>query len=124
MGRNPEIAFIENQMNVSGSFFQTNALCFYCCIEISFSRSLHTANARRSHLEVFLEKFVLKICCKVSGEHPRRSGISIKLLCKAILIEITLRRGCFPVNLLHIFRTLFSKGKDTLQNFSFRVSNQ
>ena len=67
---------------------------------------------------MFLEKCVLKICCKVTGEHPRRSGISIKLLCKAILIEITFRRGCFPENLLHIFRTPFSKGKDALRNFS------
>ena len=31
----------------------------------------------------------------------------IKLLCN--FIEITLRHGCSPVNLLHIFRTPFSK---------------
>ena len=30
-----------------------------------------------------------------------------KLLCN--FIEITLRHACFPVNLLHIFRTPFSK---------------
>ena len=34
MGRNPEIAFVENQMNVSGSIFQTDALCFYYYVEI------------------------------------------------------------------------------------------
>ena len=27
----------------------------------------------------------------------------------ALQLEITLRRGCFPMNLLHIFRTLFPK---------------
>ena len=58
---------------------------------------------RSSHLEVFLGKGVLKICSKFTGEHPCRSAISIKL--QSNFIEITLRHGCFPVNLLHIFRT-------------------
>ena len=35
----------------------------------------------------------LKICSKFTGEHPCRS-----------VIEITLRHGCSPVNLLHNFR--------------------
>ena len=48
---------------------------------------------------VFLRKGVLKICSKFTGEQPRRSMISIKLL----------RHGCSPVNLLHIFRTPFPK---------------
>ena len=52
---------------------------------------------------MFLGKGVLKICSKFTGEHPCRSVISIKLLCN--FIEITLRHGCFPVMLLHIFRT-------------------
>ena len=30
-------------------------------------------------------------------------------LLQSSLIEITFRHGCSPVNLLHIFRTLFSK---------------
>ena len=55
---------------------------------------------RSSHPEVFPGKGVLKICSKFNGEHPCRSVISIRLLC------ITLRHGCSPVNLLHIFRTL------------------
>ena len=54
---------------------------------------------RSSHPEVFLEKGVLKICNKFTGEQPCRSVISIKLL----------RRGCSCVNLLHIFRTPFLK---------------
>ena len=46
-----------------------------------------------------------------------RSVISIKLLSN--LIEITLWHGCFPVNLLHVFRTPFLKiGK------MFKVNNR
>ena len=56
---------------------------------------------------MFLEKGVLKICNKFTGEHPCRSAISIKLLCS--FIEITLRHECSPVNLLHIFGTPFTK---------------
>ena len=56
---------------------------------------------------MFLEKSVLKIRCKFTGEYPCRSVISIKLLCN--FTEITLRHGCSPVNLLHIFRTPFTE---------------
>ena len=56
--------------------------------------------------EVFLGKGVLKICNIFTGKHPCRSVIS-KLLCS--LIEITLRHGCSPVNLLRIFKPLFYK---------------
>ena len=44
---------------------------------------------------------------KYTVEHPCGSAISIKLLCNSI--EIALRHGCSPVNLLHIFRITFSK---------------
>ena len=57
--------------------------------------------------QVFLRKGVLKICSKFTGEHPCRNAISIKLLCNSI--EILLRHGCSPANLLHIFRINFSK---------------
>ena len=60
---------------------------------------------RNRHPEVFLVKGVLKICSKFTGEHPCRSVISVKLLCN--FIEITLRHGCSPVNLMYIFRTTF-----------------
>ena len=56
---------------------------------------------------MFLGKGVLKICSKFTGEHPRRNKISTKL--QSNVIEITLRHGCYPVNLLHIFRTPFRK---------------
>ena len=60
---------------------------------------------RNNRPEVFLGKVVLKICSEYTGEHPWRSTISIKLLCN--FIEITLRQGYSPVNLLHIFTTPF-----------------
>ena len=60
-----------------------------------------------NHPEMFLGEGALKICIKFTGEHPCRSVISIKL--KSNFIEITLRHGCSPVTLLHIFRTTFPK---------------
>ena len=63
---------------------------------------------RSNHPEVFLEKGVPKICSKFTGEHPRRSVISIKMLC-CNFIEITLRNRCSPVNLPYIFRTPFPR---------------
>ena len=62
---------------------------------------------RSSRSDVFLVEGVLKICSKFTGEHPCRNVISIKL--QSNFIEITLRHGCSPVNLLHIFRIPFSK---------------
>ena len=66
---------------------------------------LHKSHPGSSHPEVFLGKGVLKIYSKFTGEHPCRSVISKKLLCN--FTKITLRHGCSPVNLLHIFRTPF-----------------
>ena len=48
-----------------------------------------------------------KICCKFTGEPPCRSAITMKLLYN--FIEIALRYGCAPVNLLHMFWTPFPK---------------
>ena len=64
-------------------------------------------NVRSSHSEVFLEKDVLKIRSKFTGEQlcsPRRTPRRTPNF-----IEITLRHGCSPVNLLQIFRTSFTK---------------
>ena len=52
---------------------------------------------------MFLGKSVLKICSKFTGQNTCRSVISIKLLCN--FIKVTLRHGCSPENMLHIFRT-------------------
>ena len=61
--------------------------------------------SRSSPSEVFLGKGFLKTCSKFTGEKPCRGAISIKLLCN--FIEIAPQYRCSPVNLLHIFRTLF-----------------
>ena len=66
---------------------------------------LKQTSTRSSLPEVFLRKGILNIYSKFTGEHPWRSAISIKLLCN--FIEITLRHGCSPVIMLHIFRTPF-----------------
>ena len=62
---------------------------------------------RSSPPEVFLGTSILKTCTQFTGEHPCRSVILIKL--QSNFIEITLRHGCSPVNVLHIFRILFPK---------------
>ena len=75
---------------------------------------------RSSHPEMFLGKGVRKISIKFTGEHPCRSVILIKLLCN--FIEITIRHGCSPVNLLHIFRTLFLKNTSGRLPLLFPIS--
>ena len=62
---------------------------------------------RSSRPEVSYKKRCPEISSKFIRELPCRSVISIKLFCN--FIEITLRYGCSPVNLLHIFRTPFIK---------------
>ena len=57
--------------------------------------------------EVFLGKYVLRIYCKFTWEHPCRCVVSIKLLW--FFIGITFLHGCSSVILLHIFRALFPK---------------
>ena len=74
-------------------------------IVMTFPRELFWDRSRPP--EVFLQKRVLKIGSKFTEEHLCRSVISIKL--QSNFIEITLWHGCFPVNLLHIFRTPFYK---------------
>ena len=49
-----------------------------------------------------LSKMYSEICSKFTGEHPCRS-----VLCN--FTEIILWHGCSPVNLLHIFKTPFTK---------------
>ena len=64
---------------------------------------IHFSFLRSSQPEVFLGKGVPKICIKFTGEHSCRNAISIK----KNFIEIALRHGFSPVNLLHIFRSPF-----------------
>ena len=70
---------------------------------------------------MFLGKGVLKICSKFTGEDPHRIAISIKL--QRNFIEIILRHGYFPVNLLQIFREPFYRntyGGLLLETYFFR----
>ena len=88
---------------------------------LNYKEISNPLNNRSSHPEVFLGKDVLKICSKFSGEHPRRSVISIKL--QNNFIKITLRHGCSPVYLLHIFRIPFPKNtseRQFLQIYAYR----
>ena len=59
--------------------------------------------ARSSPPQVFLQKAVLKICSKFTGEQPCGSVITIKLQ------SLLKSHVCFPLNLLYIFRTPFYK---------------
>ena len=90
--------------NPNFCFFPIFSLChkIICNLTNTFLKLF-----RSSRSEVFLVKGVLKICSKFTGEHPCQSVVSIKLLRN--FIEITLPHGCSPVNLLHIFRTPFTK---------------
>ena len=60
---------------------------------------------RSSPPEVFLVKYILKICSKFTGERPCGSAISVKL--QSNFIEVTLRHRCSRVNLLHISEHLW-----------------
>ena len=59
---------------------------------------------------MFLGKGALKICNTFTREHPCWSVISvISIKLQGNFIEITLRHGGSPVNVMHIFRILFPK---------------
>ena len=79
---------------------------------------------RSSPPEVFLGKGVLKICSKFTGEHSCGSAISVKL--QRNFTEITRQHGCSPLDLLHIFRTPFTKSTSKwllLQKSAFGLEN-
>ena len=83
-----------------------NVTAAFCWAEENWN-AMSFKTFKSSRPEVFLRKAVLKICSKFTGEHSCQSVTSIKLLC--IFIEIALRHGSSPVNLLHIFRTTFPR---------------
>ena len=95
---------VEEQLFLSASWIWVNRNKQY---------SINLTKFRNSHPEAFLREGVLEICSKFTGKYPCRSVISIKLQsmpkCKLQnnLVEIALRHGYCPVNLLHIFRTPF-----------------
>ena len=75
---------------------------------------------KSSPREVFLEKGVLKLCSKFTGEHSCWSVISVKLSCN--FIWIALCPGCSPVILLHIFRTSFPR--NTSRGILLKIQNR
>ena len=97
-------------MNIPGACFldSTNEILL-CERKLGFFRKSFLYQIRRRNIppEVFFEKDALKRCGKFTSEQSCPSVISIKPLCN--FIEITLRHGCSPVNLLHIFRIPFYK---------------
>ena len=74
-------------------------MCGYFCIGFIEYMQVRV-RLRSSRPELFLEKSVLKICSKFTGEHPCRSAISI-------IIEVALRHGCSLVNLKIFSEHLF-----------------
>ena len=64
-------------------------------------------NIQKQPLGVVLKKSYSENMQQIYRKHLCQSVISIKL--QSNFIEITLCHGCFPVNLLHIFRTPFLK---------------
>ena len=79
-----------------------------CSRKLKMRMIYHMNNPfRSSHPEVFRRKGVLKIYSKFTRENTCRSVISIKS--QSNFIEIILRHGFSPVNLLHIFRAPFLK---------------
>ena len=78
-----------------------------CLANQFFELSPHFYEFRKQPLRGVLKKRGSEICSKFTREQSCQSVISIKL--QTNFIEIALRHGCSPVNLLHIFRTSFSR---------------
>ena len=106
------------------SVFVIRSLCFFKMLSSDFlilikrdclpdwksgqwRRKWVVASIQKHRPGVFLGKGVLKMRSIFTGEHLCRRAASIKF--QSNFIEITLRHGCSPVNLLHIFKTPFLK---------------
>ena len=81
---------------------QTFEYCFAENYKYQSNKKLFLLYWKAFRIGLKKEKGVLKICSQFTGEYPCISVISIKLLWN--FIEITRRRGCSPVNLLHFLR--------------------
>ena len=76
--------------------------------QLQFFTSMLTLNTQKQPSKgVAYSEATSKICCIFTGVHPCRNVISINF--QSIFIEIALRHGRSPINLLHIFGTSFSK---------------
>ena len=78
-----------------------------CLANQFFVLSPHFYEFRKQPLRGVLKKRFSEICSKFIRKQSCQSAISIKL--QTNFIEIALRHRCSPVNLLHIFRTPFSR---------------
>ena len=94
-----------NALTFNTLMFKSFALRNFCMNSLNNLQYTKSFYKQKQASRGVLRKSVQKICSKFIGEHPCRSVISIKLLCK--FIEIPLQHGCSPVNLLHIFKTTF-----------------
>ena len=72
-----------------------------------FEDCIHLMNIRKQPPTGVPRKRCSEKMQQIYMRHLCQSAISIKL--QSNFIEITLRHGCSPVNLLHIFRTPFLK---------------
>ena len=90
--------------NCFPTLFQTSPL-----FQVSFFNHKRGCHGR-SHPDMFLGNGVLKICSKFTGEHSCRSATSIRL--QSNFIEIILRHGWSPVNLLHFFIDNMNNGEN------------
>ena len=77
--------------------------------------SNETSIVRSSHSKMFLRKGVLKIYSKLTGEHPCRSAISIKLQSRnasgRLLLKFWHQRKIFPLKFLWIFCDIYTARK-------------
>ena len=81
-------------------------------------------NFRSSHPEVFLGKGILKICGKLTGEHPCRSVISIKLQCDTCRhFKTRTEEHIKKDNKSHIFKHLHSSETcfDSYNSLCFKI---
>ena len=77
---------------------------YFAPIQKQLSRDVLRKRCTENMLQIYRRIPILKCDFR---EHTCQSAISIKLQSK--FIEITLRHGCSPVDLLYILRTLFLK---------------
>ena len=107
----PVLPHIETSQSICGANqlngFYMMAILTCNMLNNQFGQYIPKSTSRISYPEMFLVKGALKICSKFIGEQSCLCVISIMFQNNSI--DITLRHGCSPINLLHIFRTAFFK---------------
>ena len=109
----PHLRMLDGRFVYVTYFTSCQARFFFCIIACNNIISvivipiIYPGIFRSSHPGLFLGKGVLKICNQFTGEHPWWNVIFKNL--QSNFIEIAVRHGSSPVNLLHIFRILFPR---------------